>query len=85
LVSQFGSVKGYRGEIGGKLLSMFTTKSHIPDYITADSTASIYTEDGTRNGLTESVYTDAAANFLANEKSNVMKNWNDYLRNAGLK
>ena len=85
LVSQFGSVKGYRGEIGGKLLSMFTTKSHIPDYITADSTATIYTESGKRNGKSESVYTDAAAKFLENEKANVMRNWNDYLKNAGLK
>ena len=84
LVSQFGSVKGYRGKIGGKLLNMFTTKSHIPDYICADSQASMYTEDGTRNGLTESVYQEAAAKFLSDEKTNVINNWKDYLKNAGL-
>ena len=84
LVSQFGSVKGYRGQIGGKLLNMFTTKTHIPDYISADSQASIYTEDGTRNGSSVSVYQEAAAKFLADEKANVINNWNDYLRNAGL-
>lgn len=84
LVSQFSSLKGYRGEIGGKLLNMFTTHSHIPDYITAESTASMYTEDGTRNGKTESVYTEAAEKFLAAEKANVVKNWEDYLKNAGL-
>ena len=84
LVSQFGSVQGYRGKIGGKLLNMFTTKTHIPDYICADSQASIYTENGTRNGLTESVYQEAAAKFLSDEKANVIKNWKDYLKNAGL-
>ena len=84
LVSQFSSLKGYRGKIGGKLLNMFTTESHIPDYITEESTASMYTEDGTRNGLSESVYTAAAEKFLADEKLNVIRNWNDYLKNAGL-
>lgn len=84
LVSQFGDLKGYRGEIGGGLLSMFTSKSHIPDYITSESTASIYTEFGTRNGSSDSVYTTAAEKFLADEKANVIKNWKDYLNSAGL-
>ena len=84
LVSQFAKVKGYRGEIGGKLLEMYTTRSHIPDYINAESTATIYTEDGTRNGKSESVYTEAAEKFLANEKANVINKWKDYLKNAGL-
>ena len=30
LVSQFGSVQGYRGQIGGSLLRLFTTKSTFP-------------------------------------------------------
>ena len=85
LVSQFGALKGYRGQLGGSLLGLFTTESHIPDYITAESTASIYTELGTRNDLTESVYTTAAEKFLAEEKANVIKNWNDYKTSAGLK
>lgn len=84
LVSQFAKVKGYRGEIGGKLLEMYTTRSHIPDYINAESTATMYTEDGTRNGKSESVYTEAAEKFLANEKANVINKWKDYLKNAGL-
>ena len=85
LVSRFGSLKGYRGEIGGALLGLFTTKDHIPDYITSESTASMYTQAGERNGLTESVYTTAAQKFLANEKVNVVKNWEDYKEAAGLK
>ena len=84
LVSQFGRLKGYRGEIGGGLLSMFTLKSHIPDYITSESTATMYTESGTRNGSLDSVYTAAAQKFLTEEKANVMKNWSDYLKAAGL-
>ena len=84
LVSQFGRLKGYRGEIGGGLLSMFTLKSHIPDYITSESTATMYTESGTRNGSLDSVYTAAAQKFLSDEKANVIKNWNDYLKAAGL-
>lgn len=85
LVSQFGSLKGYRGEIGGSLLGLFTTKDHIPNYITTESTVSIYTPSGTRNGLSESVYTAAAEKFLAEEKANVIRNWKDYLDAAGLK
>lgn len=84
LVSQFASLKGYRGEIGGRLLNMFTTESHIPDYIAEESTATIYTEDGKRNGKSESVYTTAAEKFLEKEKDNVMKKWKDYLKEAGL-
>jgi ABC-type glycerol-3-phosphate transport system substrate-binding protein len=84
LVSQFGSLKGYRGQIGGSLLGLFTTESHIPDYITAESTASMYTAEGKRNGLTESVYQEAAEKFLSDEKANVIKNWEDYLSAAGL-
>ena len=86
LVSRFGSLKGYRGQIsmGGNLLGLFTTEDHIPDYISAESTASMYTELGTRNGSTESVYTTAAEKFLAEEKANVIKNWQEYLSSAGL-
>ena len=85
LVSQFGSLKGYRGQIGGSLLGLFTTQSHIPDYITSTAgSASIYTELGGRNGASESVYTVAAEKFLAEEKANVIKNWKDYLKAAGL-
>ena len=84
LVSQFGTLKGYRGQIGGSLLGLFTTESHIPDYITAESTASMYTAEGKRNGLTESVYQSAAEKFLSDEKANIIKNWEDYLSAAGL-
>ena len=86
LVSRFGSLKGYRGQIGtgGNLLGLFTTEDHIPDYITAESTASMYTELGTRNGSTASVYTVAAEKFLTEEKANVIKNWQEYLSSAGL-
>ena len=84
LVSQFGSLKGYRGRIGGGLLSMFTTEDHIPNYITASSTASMYTASGTRNGNTDSVYTAAAEKFLADEKTSVKNSWADYLESAGL-
>ncbi len=84
LVSRFGSLKGYRGEIGGSLLDLFTTKKHIPDYVTSESTASMYTMDGKRNGKTDSVYADAAKKFLEEEKANVVKNWADYLKSAGL-
>lgn len=85
LVSRFGSLKGYRGQIGGSLLGLFTTQDHIPDYITSTAgSASIYTELGGRNGASENVYTVAAEKFLAEEKANVIKNWKDYLKAAGL-
>lgn len=76
-VSTFGGLKGYRGKT--TLTNIFTTEPHIPDYVAAESTASIYTADGTRNGDSIDVYKAAAKNFLANEKANVIKNWNDYL------
>ena len=83
-VSTFGGLKGYRAKIGGSLLSMFTTKGHIPDYVASESDASIYTDVATKNGKTDSVYADAATKFLADEKANVIKNWADYLESAGL-
>ena len=75
-VSTFGGLKGYRGK--STLTNIFTTESHIPDYVASKSTASIYTATGTRNGNTIAVYETAAKNFLATEKANVKKNWADY-------
>ena len=84
-VSNFGGLKGYRGLIGGALANMLTTKGHIPDYVVSESTVSIYTADGKKNGLTDVVYADAAKAFLENEKANVKSNWDNYLKTAGLK
>ena len=84
-VSNFGGLKGYRGQIGGALANMLTTKGHIPDYVVSESTVSIYTADGKKNGLTDVVYADAAKAFLQNEKANVKSNWDNYLKSAGLK
>ena len=84
-VSNFGGLKGYRGLIGGALANMLTTKGHIPDYVVSESTVSIYTADGKKNGLTDVVYADAAKAFLEKEKANVKSNWDNYLKSAGLK
>ena len=84
-VSNFGGLKGYRGQIGGALANMLTTKGHIPDYVVSESTVSIYTADGKKNGLTDVVYAEAAKAFLENEKANVKSNWDNYLKSAGLK
>ena len=75
-VSTFGGLKGYRAK--STLTSIFTTEGHIPDYIVSESTASIYTDEGTRNGNTIAVYEEAAKTFLAAEKANVISNWNSY-------
>ncbi len=89
-ISTFGGLKGYRGQIGGALVQMFTTESHIPDHVTAESTATIYNnlpdEDSgsMKNGNDDSVYATAATNFLAAEKANVKSNWAKYLEIAGL-
>ncbi len=82
-VSTFGGLKGYRGQ--STLTGIFTTEGHIPDYITSSSTASIYTDEGTRNGETIAVYEMAAKTFLEKEKANVKLNWKDYFSITGSK
>lgn len=68
--------KGYRKQLN--LEAMFTTQNHLPDYISSESTASIYTWDGRYNGNSANVYETAASNFLADEYSNLSKNWQSY-------
>lgn len=80
-VSTFGGLKGYRGQ--STLAAMFTTEGHIPDYVTSESTASIYTAEGGRNGQSASIYETAAKNFLIAEKANVIANWDSYFDTMG--
>ena len=75
-VSTFGGLKGKRATT--TLTNIFTTESHIPDYVASANKASIYTDKGTKNGKTIAVYKDAAKAFLVNEKGNVIKNWSTY-------
>ena len=82
LVSLSTGARGYRKQLN--LAQMFTTQSHVPDYISANSTASIYSEDCTHNGSTTAVYTEAAEKFMKAEKENILKNWNRYKEMAGL-
>ena len=83
-ISNFGGARGYRGKVN--LQGFFTTSSHLPNDIANKSRATIYTLDGKRD-TTKSldVYYDAAEDFQKNEVANIIKNWDKYLENAGLK
>ena len=83
-VSLFGGVRGYRRRLN--LQSFFTTVSHIPDYIAEKSTASIYTMDGKLkdDGTTLQAYVDAASKLQKSESDNIVKNWEKWLKAAGL-
>lgn len=83
LVSLSTGARGYRKQLN--LTGMFSTQSHVPDYISANSSASIYSEECTHNGNSLSVYTDAAEKFLKAEKENILKNWERYKETAGIK
>ncbi len=82
LISLFTGARGYRKQLN--MNGLFTTQSHLPDYISSTSKASIYTIDGGHNGSDASVYTTAAQNFLSAEYTNVTKNWADKKASAGL-
>ena len=82
LVSLSTGARAYRKQLN--LNGLFTTQSHIPDYISSTSKASIYTEDGQLNGSDVSVYTTAAQNFLASEIETITTNWGNYKASAGL-
>ena len=82
LVSLSTGARGYRKQLN--LGQMFTTQSHVPDYISANSKTSIYDEDCTHNGNQPSVYTNAAKVFLKAEYDNVIGNWQKYKDMAGL-
>ena len=83
LVSTFGGARGYRKQLN--LNQFFTTVSHIPDYIAEKSKATIYTQNGGKNGNELSVYADEVATLLKAEKENVVKNWESWKASAGLK
>ena len=83
LISTFGGARGYRKQLN--INAFFTTASHLPDYISEKSKASIYNIDGTKNGKTPEVYETAATNFLNDEVANIVKNWEQYKASAGLK
>ncbi len=82
LVSTFGGVRGYRKQMN--LTQFFTTVSHIPDHITSKSTATIYSEDGGKNGKSIDVYKTAAQELINGETANIIKNWDKYKEAAGL-
>lgn len=82
LVSLSTGAKAYRKQL--TLNGLFTTQGHIPDYIASKSTASIYTDEGAKNGKGLEVYTTAAQNFINEEITNLTKNWSSYKALAGL-
>ena len=83
LISLFTGARGYRKQLN--MNSLFTTQSHLPDYISSTSKATIYTLDAEHNGSDISVYKTAAQNFRTAEYNNVTKNWENYKATAGLK
>ena len=82
LISTFNGVRGYRKQLN--LTSFFTTVSHIPDYISSKSTATIYTENGGMNGASVDVYKTAANSLINEEVANLVKNWASWKTAAGL-
>ncbi len=83
-VSTFGGVRGYRAQLNFQ--RFFTTSSHLPFDIASNSRATIYTMDGTKlEDADVSVYSNAAKDFQKNEVANIIKNWDSWLENAGLK
>jgi len=83
LISLFNGTRGYRKQLN--MTQFFTTKGHIPDYISSESTATIYTPAGGKNGNGAEVYANAAKEFIKNEVANIVKNWDSYKAAAGLK
>ncbi len=81
LISLSTGARGYRSDMN--LQSMFTTQSHIPDYISSKSTASIFTGDAKLNGDSIAVYSNAAKNLITEEVSNLKRNWETYKKVAG--
>ena len=81
LISLSTGARGYRSDMN--LQSMFTTQSHLPDYISSKSTASIFTGDAKLNGESIAVYSNAAKNLITEEVSNLKRNWETYKKVAG--
>ena len=82
LVSLSGGARGYRKELN--LLQMFSTVSHLPDYISSTSRDSIYDErGGYKKDYDLGVYATAAQKLIAGELANVKKNWASLKENAG--
>ena len=82
LVSLSGGARGYRKELS--LSQMFSTVSHVPDYISSTSRESIYDErGGYKKDYDLSVYATAAQKLIAGELANVKKNWASLKENAG--
>ena len=82
LVSLSGGARGYRKELS--LSQMFSTVSHVPDYISSTSRDSIYDErGGYKKDYDLSVYATAAQKLIAGELANVKKNWASLKENAG--
>lgn len=83
-VSTITGARGYRGQLNFQ--RFFTTSSHLPFDIASNSRATIYTMNGTKKEDADlQVYADAATTFQANEVANIIKNWDSWLQNAGLK
>ncbi|MBQ8394716.1 MAG: hypothetical protein IJX49_04005 [Clostridia bacterium] len=82
LVSLAKGAEGYREQLN--LQGLFTIQGHIPDYISSESTASIFNEKGELNGKDKSVYETAAKSLLQEEIKNLTNNWETYKKSAGL-
>ena len=79
-ISLANGASGYRKQLN--LQSFFTTQSHIPDYISCSSTASIYNANGKRNGKGLDVYTTAAEKLISEEIANLETKWEQYKANG---
>lgn len=82
LISLAHGAKGYRKQLN--LNGYFTYQNHIPDYISTQSSATIYTSAGTRDSKKAlDVYEKAAKQFVAEEIGLLSKNWSTYKNNLG--
>ena len=81
LISLAHGANGYRDKLN--VQAYFTTQSHLPDYISTSSSASIYNEKGEHNGKSLDVYTTAAQKLIDEEKATLSSNWSTYAANLG--
>ena len=74
--------RGYRKLLN--LNQMFTTQTHIPDYISSRNSASIFDTRGGMSGESVAIYATLARGLQTEEFNNVKNNWSNYKKNAGL-
>ena len=75
--------QGYRKQVL-KTNSIFMSQTHIPTYISSNSTASIYNRAGEKNGNGVEVYDTVAKSLQTSEYTFVKNNWSQYKKQAGL-